>query len=134
MPKINPDTGEVIQTRDGAEILDSTPMAPPVGYKKQPSMVEYIRDMVRSERLRQEAEAAGAETWEEADDFDVGEDYDPSSPYEGDFEPIDNEALRAQIDAHRSAELSADERPAGPEPKPKASPAKPKEPPPDPES
>jgi hypothetical protein len=85
----------------GREIMDPTPVAPPVGYKKQPSMVEIVRDMVRSERLKQEAESAGFESFEEADDFDTGEDLDPYSPYEDEFEP---EAVRA---AHEAAEQPA---------------------------
>lgn len=71
----------------GALVPDPTPIAPPVGYVKQPTITERIRDMVRSERLRAEAEAAGAETFEEAEDFDVGDDYDPTSPYEEIFDP-----------------------------------------------
>lgn len=68
------------------EILSAIPVAPPVGYKKQPSMVDHIRGLVRSEHLRHAAASAGAETFEEADDFEVGDDYDPTSPYEGDFD------------------------------------------------
>lgn len=71
----------------GRELLDGTPMAPPIGYKKQPSMIDNIRNMVRSEVLRSHVESAGFETFEEADDFDVGDDYDPTSPYEIDFDP-----------------------------------------------
>lgn len=71
----------------GREVPDPTPMAPPVGYKKQPSMMENIRAMVRSEHLRQAAIQAGYETVEEADDFEVGDDFDPSSPYEHNFDP-----------------------------------------------
>lgn len=75
-------------TPDGAALIpDPTPIAPPLGYVKQPSITERIRDMVRSEHLRIAAEAAGAETFEEADDFDIGDDHDPSSPYEEVFEP-----------------------------------------------
>lgn len=84
-------TGEVILKpgldEHGREIADSTPMAPPVGYKKQPSMIENIRALVRSETLRQAAVAAGADTFEEADDLDVGDDFDPQSPYEEIFDP-----------------------------------------------
>lgn len=69
------------------EVVSAIPVAPPVGYKKQPSMVDHIRGLVRSEHLRWAAEGAGAETFEEADDFDVGDDYDPSSPYEDDSYP-----------------------------------------------
>lgn len=74
-------------TADGAELLDPRPVAPPVGYKRQPSMVEHIRNMVRSEQLRAAAEAEGVETFEEAEDFDVGDDYDPRTPYEAVFDP-----------------------------------------------
>lgn len=73
---------------EGREIVSSVPVAPPIGYKKTPSLAEQIRLMVRSERMRQAALEAGAETFEEADDFDVGDDFDPSSPYEETFDPI----------------------------------------------
>lgn len=82
------------------ETPDPTPMAPPIGYKKQPSMVDHIRQMVRSEQLRAHADSLGMETFEEADDFDVGDDYEPNSPYENDFEPpvrsLQEQALAAQ--------------------------------------
>ena len=71
----------------GREIPDPTPMSPPLGYKKEPSLREQIRQMILSEKLRQEVEAAGFETMEEADDFDVGDDFDPRSGYENDFDP-----------------------------------------------
>lgn len=69
----------------GSEILDSTPMEPPLGYNPQPSMFDVMRKMI-SDRER-ELKAAGFETPEEADDFDVADDFDPSSPYEHDFDP-----------------------------------------------
>lgn len=71
----------------GRELMDPIPIAPPIGYKKSPSIAETIRNMIRSEKLKQEAEAAGYETFEEADDFEV-DDFDPKSPYEEQFEPI----------------------------------------------
>lgn len=71
----------------GQEIPDPTPMAPPVGFKRQPSLSEQIRQMILSEKLRQEAEEMGYETFEEADDFDVDDDFDPSTPYEEVFDP-----------------------------------------------
>lgn len=71
----------------GREQPDPTPMAPPIGYNRQPSLAERIRAMVVSEKLKQEAIEAGFETFEESDDFDVGDDYDPTSPYEEVFEP-----------------------------------------------
>lgn len=65
-----------------AEILSAIPIAPPIGYVKQPSLAERIRAMVRSEHLRAAAEGSGFESFDEAEDFDTGEDYDPRSPYE----------------------------------------------------
>lgn len=88
---LNTDTGEMVEhiahkgrplTVDGQEIPDPRPMAPPVGYKKQPSMADQIRDMVRSERLAQEAAEMGGESFEEANDFDTGEDDDLNTIYE----------------------------------------------------
>lgn len=77
------------QTVLGQEIPDPVPVAPPLGYVKQPSMVEHIRQMIRSEKLRLEAEQAGMESFEEADDFEVEDDPEAFSPYEWEpsFEP-----------------------------------------------
>lgn len=71
----------------GRVYLDPTPVAPPVGYVRHKPMHETIREMVRSEALRQAAENAGLETFEDADDFRIGDDFDPMSPYEYNFDP-----------------------------------------------
>lgn len=68
----------------GRELPNPTPLAPPVGYKKQPTIAEQMRAMIRQASF--EARQMGAETEEEANDFDVGEDFDPTTPYEHDFE------------------------------------------------
>lgn len=65
----------------GHEVLDATPVARPVGWSRPESLQEQIRRFVRNE-LSQHAAAQGHETWEEAEDFEVGDDYDPRSPYE----------------------------------------------------
>lgn len=78
----------------GREKVDGVPLAPPIGYRKEVSQTERIRNMIRSEHLRMAAELAGKETFEEADDFDVGDDLDPSSPYEVIFDPVDIEARK----------------------------------------
>lgn len=95
----------------GYELMDSVPVAPPLGYKKQPSLADQIRDMVKGELLRREVEAQGKESFDEADDFDVDDDdtYDPSSPYEEVFEPDNN---KGSAEAGGSPEPS----PASPEP------------------
>lgn len=77
------------QTPGGGELNDATPMAPPIGFTKQISLHDQMREMIRSERLRQEAEAQGMDTPEEADDFDIEDDDEPLSAYEYEryFEP-----------------------------------------------
>lgn len=78
------------QRPDGSEIPDPTPLQPPLGYRRQPTMVEHIRMMVQSEQLRVAALEAGNETFEEADDFDVPDEFEPISAYEFEeiFEPL----------------------------------------------
>lgn len=131
-PTYDAETGEMIVNEKGQEVPDPTPMAPPVGYVKQQSLAEQIREMVRSEKLRLEVEQQGLETFEEADDFDVGDDYDPSSPYENEFDPPISELATAgeQILAEKakstggstpnpSATASGDKAsPSGEDPKP----------------
>ena len=71
----------------GQLIPDPVPFAPSVKINQKPSLAQQIKEMVRSERLAMEAENMGYETFEEAEDFDVGDDFDPASPYENDFDP-----------------------------------------------
>lgn len=61
---------------------DPTPVAPPVGYVPEISMFDRVREMIRSDALKKVAVESGAESFEEADDFDVDDDYEPFSPYE----------------------------------------------------
>lgn len=67
---------------DGQFYPDPTPIAPPVGYVAEPSMFDRVKAMVQRE-LSERAAEQGMETFEESDDFDVG-DYaeEPFSPYE----------------------------------------------------
>lgn len=75
-------------TELGYEKPDPTPMEPPIGYNKQPTMMERVREMIRNE-VSMRARNMEAESFEEADDFDTGEDdIDPYSPYEEGFEPV----------------------------------------------
>ena len=91
------------------EIPDPVPMEPPLGYRRQPSLMEQVREMVRSEQLRREVESAGMETFEESEDFDV-EDYDPRSPWEENFDPV--EELRERRLYEQSLRDEADRRDA----------------------
>nr|QJB20639.1 MAG: hypothetical protein [Microvirus sp.] len=109
---VDSETGEVISQLDeeGREVLDDTPLAPPVGFTEQPSMAEYIRMMVQSERLRQEAEEAGMETFEESEDFDVDDDFDPTTPYENDFDP-DISELKSAVEEEKQRKKAPSQEP-----------------------
>lgn len=123
----DPASGDVIQELlpDGSEKLDPTPIAPPIGYQRQVPLHLQIREMVRSEALRQAAEAAGAETFEEADDFEVDDDYDPTTPYENDFDPALKD-VREDIENERKTRSQAKEKlVAGDQPASGIPPAKP---------
>lgn len=98
---VDGETGEVISmetveyayTREGRreigkEYPSPIPMEPPIGYVPAKPIHEQIREMVMRELSAQAADQ-DMETMEEADDFDVGDDYDPSTPYEEVFEPTD---------------------------------------------
>lgn len=101
---LDPDTGLLtlkrISMQDrhlnaaGQEIPDPRPAAPSLGKKPEVNIRDYIATMVRSERLQQELDAAGHETFEEANDFEVGDDYFPDSQYENDLEPSVAELIR----------------------------------------
>lgn len=65
----------------GRELPDPTPVEIPVGFQRPESLQEQIKRLVRTE-LSAQAQAEGFESFEEADDFEVGDDYDPSSPHE----------------------------------------------------
>lgn len=96
---------------DGTAVLDPTPIAPPIGYKKAPSMVEVIRNMVTSERLAQAARESGHETFEESEDFDVGDEPDQlASPWENDFDPPISELVKAGEEAVKEREKAAVKR------------------------
>lgn len=78
---------KIIATLDprGRELPDPTPVGIPVGLKRPPTLQEQIKAMVRTQ-LSQQMQQQGYETFEEAEDFDVDDDFDPKSPWEHDFD------------------------------------------------
>lgn len=70
-------------TPEGHEILSQKPIEIPLGFERPLTLQEEIRIMIQSEASRA-AEAAGFETFEESDDFEVDDEDDDqlSSPYE----------------------------------------------------
>lgn len=69
----------------GEELLDDTPRKVPLKHSRTPTLREQILQAVRQEKLLED-DAIG-ETEDEADDFEVGEDFEPISAYENDHIP-----------------------------------------------
>lgn len=88
-PKVAADLDE-----NGWEIPDPNPVAIPAGFKRPETLAEQVQRLVRTSISRQ-AEAEGYETWEEANDFDVDDDFDPTTPYEEFFDPALGRAVTA---------------------------------------
>lgn len=74
---------------DNKEILNPTPMQPPLGYKPGLSLVEQIRQQIRTFKQLDDSEP---ETEEEADDFEIDEDPMMPSRWENDTVPSIKEA------------------------------------------
>lgn len=68
----------------GHELPNPQPLEPPLGFVPQETIFEQMRQMVLREMDNREEEL---ETEEEANDFDIGDDFDPTSPWEIGFEP-----------------------------------------------
>lgn len=100
MEKVNKSTGEQLDwciehtqgksgyNAKGEEIPDSTPVALPVGFRRPMSLQMRMKQLLRNEEFLRAQEAAGVETFEDADDFNCNDD-DPlsSTPYEDSFDP-----------------------------------------------
>lgn len=91
----------------GEEVPDPVPMAPPVGYKKQPSIFENMRSMVQAE-LARKAREEGFETEEEAEDFDEPDDM-PLSRHE--YTEMHEEHVRNSVNEFNK-KVAADKRKA----------------------
>lgn len=123
----SPDGELIVRVAPGEpDFYDPTPIAPPIGWHRQPSMHDIIAAQVRQALLDREVEDQGMETWDEADDFDVEDDPFPQSPHEGDFDPIDYDGLKEAVEAEKGHGAKA---PSGeaepPTPEPKATPPEP---------
>lgn len=87
MPYIDHETGQVRQDEKGREIPDPKPLELPIGFKRPESLAEQVQRLVRNQ-VSQYAAMHGEETFEEADDFDIEDDVDPTTPYEVEFDPV----------------------------------------------
>lgn len=96
------------------EHLDPTPIAPPIGWQKPRHIIDDIREMVRGELSRRAADG-GYDSFEEAEDFDVDDEYDPTTPWEQYFEPTPIGVLRER-QAQEQAASNSPAEPAGASP------------------
>lgn len=72
---------------NGHEVPDPRPLSLPSGMKRPETLAQQVARLVRSHELARAASAQGFETLEESEDFDVGDDFDPSTPWELVFDP-----------------------------------------------
>lgn len=81
----------------GEEIMDPTPMEPPIGYHRTPSLAMQMREMIRIAKLQDLENSMDPETIEEADDFEIPDDdiVVPQSPWENDRDPSIAELVKA---------------------------------------
>lgn len=106
-----------VLTADGKENPDSVPLAPTIKGGRALSIRENVLNIVRSEQFRKAMEEQGQETFEDADDFDVDDDYDPTSPYEEFFEGEYEQLRQARIEqaAEERRQKRRGRKPAPPE-------------------
>lgn len=76
----DPGVGHAVLMHDGREVLNPTPIAPPVGFVEGPSLLEQFEEKMAA-RFRMLQEDQEIDTLEEFEDFDVPEDQEPDSPY-----------------------------------------------------
>lgn len=88
------ETGEILEDlipgrQDGLghEIPDPRPMQVPAGMKRPETLQEQVARLVRG-AISREAEEAGFETFDESEDFDVDDEFDPRTPFETVFDPV----------------------------------------------
>lgn len=101
-------------SEDNKEILNPTPMQPPLGYKPTLSLAEQIRQQVRAYKHIEDNEP---ETEEEADDFEIVDDPAPPSRWENDLIPSIKET-RARLRALEEAERLFAKKPVEKKPEP----------------
>lgn len=77
----DPGTGKAVLLDDGRELLNPVPMAPPVGYVKEPSMMELIQAQVKKHLLLLKGDDE-IDDENDVNDFDAPEEVDPFSLYE----------------------------------------------------
>lgn len=87
--QIDPRLGRSVLDKHGREDHSQSggPLAIAVRMVQRDNLGDRVRELIKSEKLALQAAMEGYETFEEADDFDVGDEtFDPQTPYEEVFE------------------------------------------------
>lgn len=112
--------GKAILLEVGREVVNPVPHAPPLGYRPEPSIMEMVDAMVKRRLAELGDDDVIDENLQEAEDFEVPDDMDPSSPYEiqliSEF-PAMPRNVPAERDDDRSG-LDEEPEPEAPAPKP----------------
>lgn len=80
----------------GEEIPDSRPTELAINFKAPVALEDRIHQLVTGAMAQRELDAAGMETFAEADDFET-DDLDPTTPYEESFDPLHIAAREQEI-------------------------------------
>lgn len=92
----------------GRQVPDRTPVAIPARRRIDTQSLDEMRRLIREEMSR-EAMDRGAESFEEANDFDVGDD-EPLPVSRHRFTEMQEEHLRTTLDEVKQSKRSKDER------------------------
>lgn len=99
-----PKNGSLYDDR-GFQWCDQTPVEMPLGYSPPESLASMVERLCSMQDFRKQQEKAGNETFEEADDFDVGDEDEPM--FVGhEFTEMAEEELR--VEARRAADEEVD--------------------------
>lgn len=88
------------------EMLDNTPVAIPLRFKRVETQVEIVRRMVANEFSRLAANQ-GFESIEDFDDFAIDDEYDPWSPHEVPYDQELGPPIKEFLDGYRKDKRDA---------------------------
>lgn len=107
---------------EGQPVFDPTPMAPPIGYKKQPSIFDQVRDAMKAHQLEELEQLQ--ESLDDAEDYEIDDDPpDPASKWEmgsqyslSELKQMVREKREELEEWHRQANRLPSDGPQGPRP------------------
>lgn len=83
--------------KSGEILPDDTPMNLELQLNPPLSLEERVSRLLHSRQLADLANSQGLESFEESEDFDVDDDFDPQTPWEQDFELASVRSVQAGV-------------------------------------